>query len=97
MVSNLGNIVVNLTACVENNCQTNCYKSECDLCATCINNEILTNLHEAHREHTRRGGFKRIFPAKNHFEDNLIKKLTLQNKIAAKWFQEKCYEEQEWC
>lgn len=96
MISNLGNIAVKLRACVDNNCDKSCQKPQCELCATCLDDEIF-NLHKAHREQTRRGGFKRIFPSKIHFNEHFFGMVTRKNEIMAKWFEAKCQEDQSWC
>lgn len=97
MISNLPNIAINLEQCFMNNCERNCQITECELCATCWDDDDMRNLFEAHREHSRRGGFKRVFPSKTHFDENFIHKLSKENKISTRWFAAKCREDPEWC
>ena len=52
---------------------------------------------QAYREHIRRGGFKRIFPSKAHFNEKFLPKLTEKNQISVKWFEAKCKESIDWC
>lgn len=94
MVSNPSNIAVNLKICIQNNCQEDCFKPECELCLNCLKAENLADLHESHREHSRRGGFKRVFPSKNH---PMAEKLSPKSEIVAKWFAAKCRIDESWC
>lgn len=94
MISNPSDIAVNLEVCVENICQLNCNKPECELCLNCLNTEELADLHEAYREHSRRGGFKRVFPTKAHPTDD---SLTPKSDLVAKWFAAKCKIDENWC
>lgn len=93
MMSHLENIAVNPEACVENFCHENCHLVLCELCSTCLGETNLQNLHEAHLEHKRRGGFKRIFP-RTHFS---FTDLTPNNKVSSKWFAAKCFMDPDWC
>ena len=97
MISNLPNIAIDLEQCFMNNCERNCQKTECKLCATCWDDDDMRNLLEAHREHSRRGGFKRVFPSTTQFDENFIHKLSKENKISTRWFAAKCREDPEWC
>lgn len=97
MLSNSKNIAVDPTACVDNNCADNCAHPECELCSTCLSEQNLRHLHQAYREHKRRGGFKRLFPSVQHFNNSFTDEMTKNNRIAAKWFTEKCQKEDDWC
>jgi hypothetical protein len=97
MISNVGNVAVDLGKCFKNGCDKNCLKKDCELCVPCVGYKDLSNLHEAHREHSRRGGFKRVFPTKPHFDEKFISRLTKDNIISVKWFEAKCREDFEWC
>jgi hypothetical protein len=93
MSSYLENIAVNPEICVENLCHENCHLSLCELCTTCLDKNTLQNLHEAHIEHKRRGGFKRVFPR----SDMNFKDLSATNKISLNWFDLKCQNDPDWC
>lgn len=95
MLSNLKNIVVNATFCVEN-CGKSCSDLNCELCVPCLSDENQQNLHRAYREHGNRGGFKRIFPAQKQFNEGSIE-TTANNRVSLKWFEAKCHEDPEWC
>lgn len=97
MTSNSKNIGVNVEQCVSNNCHQNCNKPECEMCTPCLSSSSVNSMHRAYREHVRRGGFKRIFPSKTHYNDEFISKTTPKNKISAKWFKAKCDENSDWC
>ena len=97
MTSNTKNIGVKVAQCIDNNCHKNCNKTECKLCTPCLGASSINNMHQAYREHVRRGGFKRIFPSKDHFSDDYISKLTPKNQDSVKWFKAKCEENSEWC
>ena len=97
MLSNSKNIAVNPENCVDNDCVRNCGKPECNICLTCIDSESVSEFHRAFREHKRIGGFKRIFPSRDHFNEEFINRLTRNNQISVKWFKEKCQENNEWC
>ena len=97
MFSHSKNIAVNPGACVDNNCQQNCDKTECELCLPCLNEADLNGMLQAYREHVKRGGFKRIFPSRKHFADSDITLATSRNKISMKWFKAKCEENNDWC
>ena len=97
MTSNSKNIAVNPGLCIENNCADNCKKPECKLCTPCLGEADIIEMHRAYREHVRRGGFKRIFPSKVHFNDNFIAKMSPKNQLFTKWFKAKCEEKDTWC
>lgn len=97
MISNLRNIAVDIQKCVGHDCENNCSHPDCQLCTPCVDNENLNNMHRAYREHIRRGGFKRLFPAEGYFDDDFIKSLSYNNQISLKWFKSKCESNNEWC
>lgn len=94
MVSNPSDIAVNIESCVKNSCLENCHNPECELCTNCLTIDQQQELHEAYREHTRRGGFKRVFPSKSHPK---AEKLTAKSQLVAKWFEAKCKIDENWC
>lgn len=95
MMSDAKNIVVEAKTCIENECNKSCNKTECQLCVTCLSSMDFLNLQRAHREHERRGGFKRIFPTKSSLHH--VSKMTPRNQIQMKWFDAKCQEDESWC
>lgn len=97
MFAHSKNVGVNPGLCVDNNCDKNCNKPECELCLPCLSEADLNDMLTAYREQLRRGGFKRIFPGKTHFNQDYIAKATPKNQKSLKWFREKCFENNEWC
>ena len=97
MITNNGNIFLNVEACDEQLCQQSCEHETCSLCHKCLDEDNLFHLHNAYREHQRRGDFKRVFPSENHFGDEFINQLSPNNQISAKWFREKCKKSKDWC
>lgn len=97
MISNFDKIAVNLVNCSINGCHENCEKFECFLCSTCVSEIDMRTLHQAHDEHIRRRGFKRIFPSKPHFDEDSMAEMTLENQVQAAWFAAKCEENSDWC
>lgn len=60
--------------------------------------DIFYQLSEAFREHQNLANFKRVFPNKNHFENEInFEKMTKNNQIQIKWFEGKCKEDKRWC
>jgi tubulin monoglycylase TTLL15 len=94
MVSNPSNIAVNLDECLKHDCAESCDKPECELCLSCLSDQQLGELHEAYREHTKRGGFKRVFPSKSH---PTAEDLTEKSQFVAKWLAAKCKSDENWC
>lgn len=94
MVSNPSDIAVNLESCIKNNCLENCDRPECELCMNCLYADQLQELHEAYREQTRCGGFKRVFPSKNHPK---AEKISAKSQFLSKWFEAKCKIDDKWC
>lgn len=77
-----------------------CEKSEntcgdLNLCLRCLSNEDAQNIHQAYREHQRRGEMRRIFPTGIHFNQELA--LSNSTKLLAKWFKLKCENDHDWC
>lgn len=97
MLSSLKNVAIDPSTCIINNCSENCSIKACNLCATCLSEPDLQHLKQAYREHTRRGGFKRIFPSSAHFEDKFVAKMMTKTKMSSKWFKAKCQKDAEWC
>lgn len=97
MASNSKNIGVNPGICMDNRCDQRCNETLCELCTPCMDETIMNSLHQAFREHVRRGGYKRIFPSKPHFNEDFIAKLSTKNQIATKWFKVKCEYNRFWC
>ena len=97
MVSNSKNIAVDAKTCVELDCHLNCQKKECQLCLPCVGDENLKNMHRAHREHAKRGGFVRLFPSMKHFDYSSITDMTKNNQISVKWFEAKCRQNEDFC
>lgn len=95
MISNSKNIAVGLETCVNNSCDENCGKDECQLCLNCVDSDTLLNMHRAYREHRNLGGFKRIFPSRLSAERNV--KSSKNNQISINWFDKKCEENPDWC
>lgn len=94
MISNPSNIAVNLESCISHDCAYNCEKLECELCLNCLDDENLFELHEAHREHSKRGGFTRVFPSKEH---PTAENLTDKSQLMVKWIAAKCEVDMDWC
>lgn len=87
-----------MSECLQNDCQNNCNKIICEICQPCMKSEILYQLSETFREHQNSANFKRVFPLKNHFNDEkLIEKMTKNNQIQMRWFKAKCEEDERWC
>lgn len=82
------------TQCVNSGCNT---ASVCDLCLKCLNNEKISDLHRAYREHMQRGEMKRLFPAANYFDENYITKLSKANQFHTRWMKAKCKADKTWC
>lgn len=97
ILSHIKNIAVQPWMCLEHNCQHNCHHAECELCPNCLSEGNLKSLYRAYREQMRRGGFRRIFPSLQHFENDFVSKMTPKNKISAKWFDAKCENDLQWC
>lgn len=93
----ISNIAVEPEVCLANNCYQNCLQQECQLCTNCMSNSDISNIHRAFREHSLRGGFKRIFPSVNHFTAEFMQNFTINNQISVRWFESKCRESSEWC
>lgn len=96
MTSRIQNIAVNIERCKE--CQNSCLFSSCEICLNCMSYEFVETLQKTHREHQKRGEFKRIFPA-NVYQNNpgLFKLMSRKTKLLSRWFNEKCNEDSEWC
>jgi tubulin monoglycylase TTLL15 len=94
MISNPSDIAVNLDSCIKNNCKESCFKPECELCLNCLKTEQIADFHETYREHSRRGGFKRVFPSKSH---PTAQKLSPRSEMVAKWLEAKCGVDENWC
>lgn len=97
MLSNAKNVVVDPRMCAQNDCELNCHIQDCELCATCLSEKNAHDLQRAFREHRRRGGFKRVYPTENHFSDDVLARMSKNNRIIAKWFKSKCQKSNEWC
>lgn len=70
----------------------------CALCQPCMTPEINYQFSESFREHQNSANFRRVFPSKNHFNDEkLIKKMTKNNQIQTRWFKGKCEDDERWC
>uniref|UniRef100_A0AAG5CRG4 Tubulin polyglutamylase ttll-15 n=1 Tax=Anopheles atroparvus TaxID=41427 RepID=A0AAG5CRG4_ANOAO len=98
MVSSVKNIAVGADQCSELPCTESCAPVECQLCTTCLEENILDDLHRAYREHMNRGDMKRIFPvpkADQHHVD--FESLTASNQLMSRWFEEKCKVDQSYC
>ncbi|CRK91752.1 CLUMA_CG005386, isoform A [Clunio marinus] len=98
MTSNSRNIAVNIKTCENNNCRSNFGLKECELCLTYLSEENILYMHQASREHYRRGGFTRLLPSKRYNEKFLNStKISENNKISFNWFKMKCKEDVSWC
>lgn len=80
------------------NCDKSCHLSSTKLCLKCFSQEFIETLHKTHREHQKRGKFKRIFPSKIYDNNNQTNELmTEKTKLLTKWFSAKCSDDIEWC
>lgn len=95
MLSAPKDIAVNPEICM--NCRSSCSDSNCELCLPCLYPEALREFHQAFREHQRRGEMLRLFPTELYTEEKIMSKLSPLNKLASKWFQAKCNEDEDWC
>lgn len=94
MIANPSDLAVNLNDCLQYNCLENCGQPECELCLNCLDNEQIAEIREAYREHTRSGGFKRVFPSKLY---PTAETLTKKSNFVAKWILAKCQIDKTWC
>ncbi|KAG5677464.1 hypothetical protein PVAND_007222 [Polypedilum vanderplanki] len=96
--TNFMNIATNYVNCIDNDCADDCEKPTCQICMPCTNEETRFHMHEAYREHMRRGNFKRIFPTSNHFDNaKLLDSLYSKNKMMFKWFKAQCKIDNTYC
>ncbi|CAO1339005.1 unnamed protein product [Diamesa hyperborea] len=99
MISSTKDITVEPMACMSAKCiNSECNtSSDCDLCLKCLNNEKISDLHRAYREHMQRGEMKRLFPAENYFDEDYIAKLSKANQFHTRWIKAKCKADKTWC
>lgn len=95
MLSAPKDIAVSPDICID--CLSSCSDPKCELCLPCLYPEALRELHQAFREHQRRGEMLRLFPTELYMEEKIMSKLSRLNKIASKWFQAKCNDDDDWC
>lgn len=106
MVSSNKNIAVNAQVCGQIPCIESCAPLICQLCRPCLSDDDIQDLHEAYREHIRKGDTKRIYPkpilqladlnTSNGKMEN-IDLLSPKNKMMIQWFAEKCKLDTTWC
>lgn len=97
MISSKKEISVLPEICSSSPCKDDCSTFACDLCVKCMHEDKLFNAHRAYREHIRRGEMKRVFPTTKHYEDEYLKTLSPPNHFMARWYREKCKEDESWC
>lgn len=100
MISADKNIVVYAEQCSQPACLESCMPIQCELCLPCLTNDDRNILHDAYREHTRKGNTKRIFPPpiiNKKLDENYLKNLSQKNQMIMKWFYGKCLMESSWC
>jgi hypothetical protein len=78
-------------------CVNNCDSLNCQLNLSCLTETNILQFNRSLQEHTKRGGFKRIFPSILHYNEALIDELTPENQLMAKWFRNKCEKNESFC
>lgn len=98
MIANKKNIAVNIKSCLKYECHKSCEHKNCRLCLPCLSPKNHYEIREAFREHLYEGNFRRLFPAKNYYNDEkFYKSITKNNQISLDWFKAKCLEDDKWC
>ena len=97
MIANRKNLAVNIESCLKYDCHRSCSHTGCRLCSPCISAENRYQMREAFREHSYEGNFRRLFPAKEYYNDTkFYKSITKKNQISFNWFKAKCLDDK-WC
>ncbi|XP_015178148.1 PREDICTED: tubulin polyglutamylase TTLL6 [Polistes dominula] len=76
-------------------CQ-DCFKVECQLCISCMTEEIKQILIQSYKEHQNKLDFQRIFPP-SPLSHIVLHKYSLKNQLLIKWYQGKCEKDPLWC
>ncbi|KAL7052544.1 hypothetical protein ACKWTF_004904 [Chironomus riparius] len=98
MIANRKNIAVDIKSCLKYECHRSCEHKNCRLCMPCVNENDRYQMREAFREHLYEGNFRRLFPAKEYYNDTkFYESITTKNQISLDWFKAKCLEDDRWC
>ena len=80
-------------------CSEQAHKDDCEyrqICFDCLDATEIRKLQKAFQENTRKRDWNRIFPSSDHFNDDFIEKLSLENQMMTKWYRSNCAINHEW-